>query len=330
MKEHSEKYSENSETVSKFEKFDFVSLWKGREKVNLLEKEILSNFLEQADGRRILEAGPGNGRLSGVIQNYASEYVTTDINQSFLKEVKSKYFRRDALYIASNLYHLPFSDNSFSTVVIVRVFDFVSKPFQVLDELLRIIVPEGYLLISVGQRPSFSTLIDDIRFHSSYDISNGSKRDSITFSNRDIVSVHPAAYPTFSYKRSFIRNLFKDAGFKVIAMISSGLEDYSLLRSLPVRFLYNSGIIFRELPIFPTTFFLLQKYTSGSSSLRAMKDLLQCPSCGSMLSNQINLREILCSTCGFSGTTKDGITDMTFIPKEAHVAGELVKRRDRP
>ncbi len=36
--------SENPEIVSKFEKLDFLSLWKGREKVNQVEKQILSLF----------------------------------------------------------------------------------------------------------------------------------------------------------------------------------------------------------------------------------------------------------------------------------------------
>lgn len=41
--------SENPEIVSKFEKLDFLSLWKGREKVNQVEKQILSLFLKNTE-----------------------------------------------------------------------------------------------------------------------------------------------------------------------------------------------------------------------------------------------------------------------------------------
>lgn len=322
MNKSGEDYSEDSEIVSKFEKLDFYSLWRGREKVDMLEKSILSLLMGDIDGRRILDIGPGNGRLTGIVQKYSDEYVATDINMSFLKDVKEKYSKEKSLYVASNLYHLPFNDNSFSSIVMVRVFNFVSRPLKVLEEFSRIITPGGHLLISISPKPSLSTLIDDLKYRISYKGPKGQKKPSITFSNRDKSQVYPASYPTFAFKRSYISSLFSKAGFTEIAKISSGLEDYSILRLLPVRSLLRVGLIFRAVPIFPTTFFLVRKSGNVDISLLEFKEILRCPSCGGKLSTNADREEVFCGECQFVGSVKDGITDLTFVPRDAKVIEE--------
>lgn len=309
----------NSEIVSKFKGLDFVTLWEGRDKVDQLEKSILHTFLKNTDGKRVLEIGPGEGRLTDIIQSHSSEYVATDINESFLKKVKERSKLEKSLYVSSNLYHLPFCDNSFSTVVIVRVFNFISQPLQVMKELSRIIIPGGNLLISVSPKPSLSTLIDDLKYSASNERERMSKRSTITFSNYNMSEVHPASYPTFAFKRSFIRNLFEVSGFIELTKISSGLEDYLMLNTLPVRSLLRIGTIFKSIPIFPTDFFLLQKKCDLSGPLEFVQEIFQCPKCQSKLSKQENANELICKHCGYIGTVNDGIINLTFLPEDAKV-----------
>ncbi len=322
MHGHTEGIKKDPEVVSKFERFDFVSLWKGREKVDQLEKHILSQFLSIVDSRRILEVGPGNGRMTGVIHRFADEYVATDINTSFLQELRHKFSTTKSLFVASNLYHLPFEDGSFSSAVMIRVFNFVSRPLNVLEEIHRTLAPGGFLIISISPTPSLSTLIDDLKYRSHPEAHGNDKGGKTTLTNLDMVPVHPASYPTFAFKRAFIRWLFETVGFNEIAKISCGLEDYSILRVLPLKSLFNMGIIFRDAPIFPTTIFLLQKNSGGGGPLKPLDDIVQCPSCGSKLNKLSPVDDIVCSNCGFAGSEKDGITDLIFVPKDAKVSRE--------
>jgi len=317
-----EEDSEELEIVSKFEKLDFNKLWKGRDKVDLLEKNIVSVFLKEMDSRRVLEIGPGNGRLSGIIQNYSDEYVATDINKSFLREVKKKFHKEKSLHVSSNLFHLPFGSNSFSSIVVVRVFNFVSKPSEVLDEFSRVLVTGGHLLISISPKPSLATLIDDLKYRGSFSGKRGSRAKSVTFSTKNVAQVHPASYPTFSFKRSYVKRLFVASGFKEIARISSGLEDYSLLGYLPTRSLLNAGVIFRYIPIFPSTFYLLKKGGNGSLQLLDYSEILHCPSCGGKLNVNAIPDNLNCLNCGFVGTVDDGIIDLTFLPNDAKIVEE--------
>lgn len=44
--------------------------------------------------------------------------------------------------------HLPFADNSFDTILCTEVLEHTRHPFQVVTELVRLLKPGGYLLIS--------------------------------------------------------------------------------------------------------------------------------------------------------------------------------------
>ena len=115
--------------MSRFEKFDFESLWKGRDKVDLLEKSILSDMINLVDKRRVLELGTGNGRLGEIVQRNSKEYVAADINKTFLKKSMRSAVRKDGKYVASNMYHLPFANGSLSSVA-KSIFSNFRKRFQ--------------------------------------------------------------------------------------------------------------------------------------------------------------------------------------------------------
>ncbi len=132
MTEGADGSPDNPEIVSFFEKLDFDCLWKGSEKTDTLEKTVLLHLLSISDKRRILELGTGNGRLTGTIQQYAEQYFASDINKSFLKEAKRKSERTASRKFASNLYRLPCSSGPLSGTVMIRLFNLVSRPLQVL------------------------------------------------------------------------------------------------------------------------------------------------------------------------------------------------------
>ena len=314
--------AENQEIVSRFEKLDFTSLWEGREKVNSLEKIILSSFLKTSDCSRILELGTGNGRLTSTIQHYAKQYVGSDINKEFLAQVKSKSNMEDAIFLASNLYHLPFADNSFSCIVMIRVFNFVSQPFQVLRDLSRILVPGGFLLISINPKPSLATIVDDFKLHMAESKVKSRESKSVTFSRLNISEVHPASSPTFAFKRNFIEQLFHKNNLSVRRKISSGLEDYSLLKRIPLNFYLKIGTMFNFFPLFPTTFFLLQKKQDKVIPLPDIHNILKCPKCGSGITLKDDLSDHTCAECSSVYLMDKDILDMIYIPSNAMIADE--------
>jgi ubiquinone/menaquinone biosynthesis C-methylase UbiE len=314
--------SENPEIVSRFEKLDFSSLWKGRERVDYLEKIVLSSFLSRSDCSRVLELGTGNGRLTDIVQNYAKQYVACDINKSFLMQVKRKVLLKDAIFVASNLYHLPFAEESFSCIVMIRVFNFVSQPIHVFRKISNILAPGGFLLISINPKPSVATLVDDIKYHVINNEAKLSKAKSVTFSRSKISEVHPASSPTFAFKRKFIEELFSMNNLSQRMKISTGIEDYSLIERLPTKFFLKVGTLFNFFPLFPTNFFLLQKKNHHAGRLPDIHQILKCPKCGSKITMNGEPTVHTCRICSSVYTMDQGILDMIHIPVGAKIADE--------
>ena len=67
-------------------------------------------------------------------------------------------------------------------------------------------------------------------------------------------------------------------------------------------------------------FFHFQKGNGNQTSLGAINDILQCPSCGSKLPIEAESGKIECEKCGFVGLTSNGIIDLTYVPEQAKVA----------
>ncbi len=252
------------------------------------------------------------------MQKYFGEYIGADINKSFLLEAMEKFHQKHALFIASNLYHLPFADSSVSSIVMIRVFNFASQPLQVIRELSRVIVPRGFLIISVNPKPSLATLVDDIKHHAYNENPSFLKLKSVTFSRENTSQIFPASFSTFAHKRKFTQHLFETNGFTECTRISSGLEDYSFMKFLPMKFFLAIGSIFNKFSVFPTTFFLLQKNGALKESLPAIQDILQCPRCGTGLPN--HGPDLTCGECGASYKMEDDILDITYLPGEAKIA----------
>ena len=322
MQENKNSVMEGQEIVSRFEKFDFESLWKGRDKVDLLEKSILSDMINFVDKRRVLELGTGNGRLGEIVQRNSKEYVAADINKTFLKKSMKSAVRKDGKYVASNMYHLPFANGSFSSVVMIRVFNFASLPDRVLKEISRVLVPGGFLIISINPKPSLSTFVDDLKYHFHETPSNRGKSTTITFSREDISEVHPASSPTYAMRRGFIRNLFRINKLAELKRVSSGLEDFFLLRRLPTRFFIKLGAVFQDFFVFPNTFYLLQTSEGNGSTIAGINEILACPECGLAFPKGFDLNGVSCASCGFKATVDDGIVDLTYIPDDAKLSDE--------
>jgi ubiquinone/menaquinone biosynthesis C-methylase UbiE/ribosomal protein S27AE len=307
--------SGDMEIVSGFDRFDFDSLWSGRSKVTSVEKLILINFLKKGNTVRVLEIGVGNGRLSGIIQNYAGEYVGTDINISFLRKNRGRATGNKSLFVASNAYHLPFASHSFSTVVMIRTLSFLSKPLPVLQEISRILIPGGHIIISVSPKPSIATLVDDIK--SFLNQMNRKGRGATSFSTSEMEQSTQSDYPSFVLSRKYISGILREAGFVEISAISSGLEDYRLLNLFPAGAYFKWGSAFPFLMIWPTITILAEKEGDDKNLAVEFDRNFICPKCGNnLILNQENVR-YFCENCGYESGEVTDIIDLRYIPPDA-------------
>jgi SAM-dependent methyltransferase len=290
-----------------FRSLDFEALWAGRGSTTAVERALLAGLLGTTDGRRALEVGPGEGRMTPVVRGRAEEYVALDLHREFLARIPWDPGPEHSLRVVADAHHAPFVDGAFSLVVIIRVYNFLPDPRAFLREIYRLLTPGGSLILGYQPRTSLATLVDDYRLFLSGRRARGAL--SMTFSRQPQVPSGPAPFPTWLPSRAFVRSTLATAGFDVVRSISSGAEDYVVGRRLPPRLFVQLAPLGDRLGFLPTQFVLARR--PSTPELRPFpewSDMVACARCRTTLGpiTLTSTSRYQCVACGAVTQVRDG------------------------
>ncbi len=113
--------------------------------VDEIEKKMCSDFLKDIPKSDMLEIGCGTGHWSEFFIDNGFQLVATDISEAMLDVMKSKNLNVDIKL--ANSENLPFKDNEFSIVSSITMIEFVENQKKVIDEIYRVLKPNGFLLM---------------------------------------------------------------------------------------------------------------------------------------------------------------------------------------
>jgi ubiquinone/menaquinone biosynthesis C-methylase UbiE len=121
----------------------------------LIEVEHVARYrwaAQAAAGRTVLDAGCGTAYGSALLADAgAAEVVGVDIAESVLEAMTPRM--PDAVSLETgDLRRLSYPDDRFDLIVCFEVIEHFEEPLVVLDELVRVLAPEGVLLISSPNR----------------------------------------------------------------------------------------------------------------------------------------------------------------------------------
>lgn len=104
-------------------------------------KKLIKNFGKNG---KYLDAGCGTGLI---LRHLPNGSVGVDINPRHLE--KAKKHCPDHILVLADVENLPFTDNYFSSIVCMEVFEHFPMPKEALSELLRVLQPNGVLIGTV-------------------------------------------------------------------------------------------------------------------------------------------------------------------------------------
>ena len=116
----------------------------------LRERLLLELFLSARPGRRVLNAGAGQGTLSQLLDSHGFTVVSTDSAPAAVEVLRSRV-RGDV--VAADVTRLPFPERAFDAAVLAEVLEHVEDDRAALRELARVVRPGGVLAISVPAGP---------------------------------------------------------------------------------------------------------------------------------------------------------------------------------
>ncbi len=130
----------------------------GREYEDLAERIALRHLLPPT-GRRLLDIGAGFGRLAEFYGGY-KQVVLLDYSRSLLRQAQARLGDDSRiLYVAANLYTLPFAADSFDTVMMVRVMHHVVEVPRLLAEVARVLVGGGSYVLEFASKRHLKAIL---------------------------------------------------------------------------------------------------------------------------------------------------------------------------
>jgi len=191
-------------------------------KPNLLYESIIGVF-RSLPKARVLDLGCGNGDYSKGLKDLGFNVTAGDIDLERFRhkgEVKFEY--------CDITRKLPFKDSSFDYVLFAEVIEHLKNPYEVINEISRIISGKGCLILST---PNILSLKSRFRylFEGSYDYFREPPLDQAKNEKEVIFNLHICPY-----RYQELEFLLAEGGFKISQVFTSLLEGYEYSFLLPL------------------------------------------------------------------------------------------------
>lgn len=115
-------------------------------KIDYIEKDVIAEFLKDKPAQVILELGCGTGHWTEFLTHKGYEVIGIDISDAMLDIARRKNLL-GCKFMKADASELPFENNSFDTVVSITMLEFTGNIPKVLNEIHRVLKPQGNLIL---------------------------------------------------------------------------------------------------------------------------------------------------------------------------------------
>ncbi|RME75950.1 MAG: methyltransferase domain-containing protein [Chloroflexi bacterium] len=220
-------------------------------------------------GRRILEVGAGFGRLADLYAGY-EQVVLMDYARSQMEEAQ-RYLGRQSrfVFVVADVYRLPFVDNLFDTLTMVRVMHHLVDVPAALAELHRVIAPDGVAVLEHASKRHLKAILRWLL--------------RLQHWNPFDPTPHEFVELNFDFHPAWMREKMQAAGFRVLNTRTVSHFRIDLLkRSLPTAWLVwldsLAQLTGNWWQLTPSLFLQVQAEKDG---IPAEQGFFRCPACGS-------------------------------------------------
>lgn len=289
--------------VCDYEGSDYQTrFWKkgGREYEDRCESIAIKRLLPKS-GKLLLELGAGAGRNTLRYGGF-ERVVLLDYSRTQLKQAQELLGNSDRyIYVAADIYRLPFVDGAFDAATMIRVLHHMADPVAALHQVRNVMQPGSCFILEFANKRNLKSILRYIlRLQTWNPFSLGS------------VELTPL---NFDFHPRSVRRMLSDLGFWIEKTLTVSHFRVGLLkRTFPPAFLAGLDSIFQwtgTLVQFSPSVFLRAKVTGASVhpvDQKEMEFLFKCPECGhsplDFTGQQIACPECKC-TWGISGGIYD-------------------------
>ena len=247
-------------------------------------------------GAFMLELGAGAGRNTPRYQGYRRialvDYSRTQLEQARKRLGASSHY----LYVAADVYRLPFVAGLFDGATMIRTLHHMADPVLALTQLRRVMAPQGAFILEFANKRNLKSML---RYLLGKQTWNPYTLEPVEF-----------AALNFDYHPKAIRGYLSEVGFKVEKQLTvSHFRVSALKRAVPLRLLAGLDALLQWtgawVQVSPSVFVRARATNFGQSANG--DGLFQCPACQASIPGEGH--DLLCGGCGRTWVYQDGIYD---------------------
>lgn len=286
-----------------------ASFWDkgGRQYEDQTEAIALRRLLPKS-GRLLLELGAGAGRNTPRYRGF-DRIVLLDYSRTQLEQAQQRLGKSDKyVYVAADVYHLPFVTGLFDTATMIRVLHHMADAPKALGQVKDVLAGNGVFILEYANKLNLKAILRYLL---------GRQRWSP-------FSLEPVEFVklNFDFHPKAIRNWMENLGFHLEKTLTlSHFRVGFLKRVVPTSILVFLDSLFQWTgawwQLSPSVFVKAVRRDVHSGPLPSPDNILayfKCPDCGhSPLIDKTDYLE--CSSCGRKWAVKDGIYDFREATK---------------
>jgi len=294
--------------VCNYEGSDYQqSFWEkgGREYEDLAEALALKRMLP-ISGKLMLELGAGAGRntprYAGFERIVVLDYSTTQLAQAQKKLERSN--PRGALskyiYVAADIYRLPFRDSQFDAATMIRALHHMADAPKALRQIRNVLQPNAIFILEFANKLNLKSIL----------------RYWLGWQNWNPFTMEPVEFVklNFNFHPKAIRNWLGELGFTIEKTLTVSHFRLGLLKKIiPAKLLAALDGLFQPTGAFwqytPSIFMQAKVEEKGGGQIHKIFnviELFKCPQCGNEKLEE-NKDHLYCSNCKSQWAILDGI-----------------------
>jgi ubiquinone/menaquinone biosynthesis C-methylase UbiE len=277
-----------------------TSFWDegGREYEDQSERIAIKRLLPK-HGNLLLEIGAGAGRNTLRYKGY-QQIVLLDYSLTQLQQAQEYLGVDDRfIYVAGDVYRLPFVDNLFDGATMIRTLHHMQNPLGSLTQVQRVLMPESTFILEYANKQNLKAII---RYAFGKQEWNPFSLEAVEFAELNF-DFHPRS----------IRSWLSEAGFGLEQQLTvSHFRINWLKKNIPTRLLVSLDSIFQYTGAFwqltPSVF--TRSRVIKSPPTQSPAGFFQCPSCRIPLPSERKNPDLLsCGSCQKKYPVVNGIYD---------------------
>lgn len=267
----------------------------GRAYEDAVEGIALRRLLPSA-GSFMLELGAGAGRNTPRYQHF-ERIALVDYSRTQLLQARERLGDSTRyVYVAADVYHLPFVDRLFDAATMIRTLHHMADPSLALTQTQRVMQADGTFILEFANKRNLKAILRYVLGKQTW---NPFSQEPLEFAPLNF-DFHPKA----------IRGYLEKCGFHVERQLTvSHFRVGFLKRLIPTKLLVGVDALLqwtgRWVQFSPSVFIRSRVITAGEPALGAV--IFQCPACGTPLAEVTG--DLTCEVCQAVWPYQDGIYD---------------------